>query len=498
MSNDTEIMRDYTERQYRQAVKRWEPMLNHAALPKITSAHKRTVTAMLLENTEREAFTLAEAQQTGWGLISEDAPTNVTAGIQNFDPVLISMVRRMAPNLIAYDVCGVQPMTGPTGLIFTLRARYGDQGGAETFYNEPDAAHSAPFGGANEAAQSQGGDLPGDANYNSPQAILTRRAEALGYDVTGVAGADGNAGPFPEMSLTIDKVAVEAKSRALKAEYSIEMAQDMRSIHGMDASTELTNILSTQILSDINREIVRMVNIVAQDGSTEDTNAVGEFDLDVDSNGRWQLERFKGLSFQIERECNAIAKATRMGKGNILLCSSDIASALKEAQNLNFEPRRGMGDDSGMNIDDTGTTFAGTLNSGIRVYIDPYALGQYFTVGYRGNSAYDAGVFYCPYVPLQMMKAVGENNFQPRIGFKTRYGICENTFARGVYKVGDTALVGGINVTLDASDADHRAVIGQPRYIASNGSTYSYNAAAPWESAGQNVYYRNVIVKNLT
>ena len=500
MSNE-ENMRDYAERQYQSVAKRWGPMLDHPSLPKIDSAHKRTVTAMLLENTERESFSQAEAQQTGWGLISEDAPTNVTAGVNTFDPVLISMVRRMAPNLIAYDICGVQPMTGPTGLIFTLRALYGDQSsGKETFYNEPDASHSAPFGGAGEAAQSQTGSYPGDSDYNSPQAIVTRRAEALGYDSVGVAGVGADAGEFPEMSLTIDKVAVEAKSRALKAEYSIEMAQDMRSIHGMDASTELTNLLSTQILSDINREIVRMVNLVAQEGSQEDTNARGTFDLDVDANGRWQLERFKGLSFQIERECNAIAKATRMGKGNIVLCSSDVASALKEAQNLNFEPRRGAGDDSGMNVDDTGTTFVGTLNSGVRIYVDPYALGQYFTVGYRGNNAYDAGVFYCPYVPLQMMKAVGENNFQPRIGFKTRYGVCENTFARGVYKAGDKATVGNATVTLDATDAAHRAVIGRPRLIASNGSSYNFDAASttPWESGAQNVYYRNVVVNNLT
>ena len=498
MSNETEIMRDYTERQYKQAVKRWEPMLNHPALPKIDSPHKRTVTAMLLENTEKEAFTQMEAQQTGWGMIAEDAPTNVTAGVQNFDPVLISMVRRMAPNLIAYDVCGVQPMTGPTGLIFTLRARYGGQDGVETFYNEPNAAHSAPFGGANQTAQTQVGTSPtGDeTTYNSPQAIVTRRAEALGYDTTGTAGSTGDAGPFPEMSLTIDKVAVAAKSRALKAEYSIELAQDMRAIHGMDVSTELTNIMSTQILSDINREIVRMINIIARPGAQEDTNEAGEFDLDVDSNGRHDLERFKGMSFQIERECNAVAKSTRRGKGNIVLCSADVASALKEAQNLNFEPRRGMGDDSGMNVDDTGTTFAGTLNSGVRVYIDPYALANYFTVGYRGNNAYDAGLFYCPYVPLQQMKAIGENNFQPRTGFKTRYGVCENTFARGVWAVGDShpsAASGGIL----ASPADD-AIIGRPRYIADNGGTYDFNATGRWEAAGQNVYYRLVLVNNLT
>ncbi len=422
---------------------KWKPILEHQDLPEIKDAHKRAVTAQILENTEK-AVAEARAAMSG-GFLGEAAPTNATGNsIDNFDPVLISLVRRAMPNLMAYDVCGVQPMTGPTGLIFAMRARYDTQGGTETFYNEVDTGHSAR-GGANASATDAGyatsnsvggydatlGTTP-SANtnatndlYNFAGGIKTSLAEGLGSSTTSI---------FPEMAFSIEKVSVEAKSRALKAEYSLELAQDLKAIHGLDAETELSNILSAEILAEINREVIRTIVITARRGAAEGTTTAGVFDLDTDSNGRWSVEKFKGLMFQVEREANAIAKATRRGKGNIIICSSDVASALQMAGVLDYAPALNS---NNLNVDDTGNTFAGVLNGRLRVYIDPYAGSNYMVVGYKGSSAFDAGLFYCPYVPLQMVRAVNPDTFQPKIGFKTRYGMVANPFAEGT---SDTAL----------------------------------------------------------
>jgi hypothetical protein len=332
------------------------------------------------------------------------------------------------PNLVAYDLVGVQPMTGPTGLIFAMRSRYTSQAGTESFYNEADTSFSTQTAGnttLGEANSSNQGTEPSgnSATYNFASGMETTEAEALG---------DGNGTNFAEMAFSIEKISVTAKSRALKAEYSMELAQDLKAIHGLDAETELANILSTEILAEINREIVRTVNLVAVPGAQQNVSSGGTFDLDVDSNGRWMVEKFKGLMFQIEREANEIARGTRRGKGNIMLCSSDVASALQMAGVLDYTPALNS---NNLAVDDTGSTFAGVLNGRIRVYIDPYFAPSsgvhYMTVGYKGSSAFDAGLFYCPYVPLQMVRAVGEDTFQPKIGFKTRYGVVENPFARG-------------------------------------------------------------------
>jgi hypothetical protein len=422
---------------------KWKPILEHQDLPEIKDAHKRAVTAQILENTEK-AVAEARAAMSG-GFLGEAAPTNATGNaIDNFDPVLISLVRRAMPNLMAYDVCGVQPMTGPTGLIFAMRARYDNQGGTETFYNEVDTGHSAR-GGANASATAAGyltsnsvggydatlGTTP-SANtnatndlYNFAGGIKTSLAEGLGSTTTSI---------FPEMAFSIEKVSVEAKSRALKAEYSLELAQDLKAIHGLDAETELSNILSAEILAEINREVIRTIVVTAVRGAAEGTTNAGVFDLDTDSNGRWSVEKFKGLMFQVEREANAIAKGTRRGKGNIIICSSDVASALQMAGVLDYAPALNS---NNLNVDDTGNTFAGVLNGRLRVYIDPYAGSNYMVVGYKGSSAFDAGLFYCPYVPLQMVRAVNPDTFQPKIGFKTRYGMVANPFAEGS---SDTAL----------------------------------------------------------
>jgi hypothetical protein len=416
---------------------KWRPILEHQDLAPIKDAHKRAVTAQILENTER-AVAEARAAMSG-GFLGEAAPTNATGNdISNFDPVLISLVRRAMPNLMAYDVCGVQPMTGPTGLIFAMRARYDNQGGTETFYNEVDTGHSAR-GGANASVTDAGyltsnqvggytstlGTTP-SANtnatndlYNFAGGIKTSLAEGLGSTTTSI---------FPEMAFSIEKVSVEAKSRALKAEYSLELAQDLKAIHGLDAETELSNILSAEILAEINREVIRTIVVTARRGASEGTTTAGVFDLDTDSNGRWSVEKFKGLMFQVEREANQIAKATRRGKGNIIICSSDVASALQMAGVLDYAPALNS---NNLNVDDTGNTFAGVLNGRLRVYIDPYAGSNYMVVGYKGSSAFDAGLFYCPYVPLQMVRAVNPDTFQPKIGFKTRYGMIANPFAEG-------------------------------------------------------------------
>jgi len=423
---------------------KWKPILEHEDLPAIKDAHKRAVTAQILENTE-SAVREARASMSG-GFLGESGPTNsignpdpTNAGaIDTFDPVLISLVRRAMPNLIAYDVCGVQPMTGPTGLIFAMRARYSNQTGSETFYNEVNTGFSAR-GGANGqptdtgagSATAPGGAVgnigtypassnnAGNSTYNFAAGLNTSFAEGLGNAPS----------VFPEMAFSIEKVTVTAHSRALKAEYSLELAQDLKAIHGLDAETELSNILSSEILSEINREVIRSIVVTAKQGATDGTTTQGIFDLDTDSNGRWSVEKFKGLMFQVEREANAVAKGTRRGKGNIIICSSDVASALQMAGVLDYAPALNS---NNLQVDDTGNTFAGVLNGRLRVYIDPYAGSNYMVVGYKGSSSFDAGIFYCPYVPLQMVRAVDPNTFQPKIGFKTRYGMVANPFAEGL------------------------------------------------------------------
>jgi len=405
--------------------KKWQPIIEHNDLPEIKDAHKRSVTAQLLENTE---VALKEGAAYSSQTLLSETPANAGvggAGIDTYDPVLISLVRRAMPNLVAYDVCGVQPMTGPTGLIFAMRSRQTSQAGTEVFYNEADTAFSTIAAGANTLGDKNVGSVPGSANnaeagtYNFADAMPTAQAEAL--------GSAGNSA-FAEMAFSIEKVSVTAGSRALKAEYTMELAQDLKAIHGLDAETELSNILSTEILAEINREIIRTINVTAKQGAQSDVTTPGTFDLDTDSNGRWSVEKFKGLMFNIERDANQIAKDTRRGKGNVLICSSDVASALQMAGVLDYTPALNS---NNLDIDDTGNTFAGVLNGRYRVYIDPYTTGNYYTLGYKGSSAFDAGLFYCPYVPLQMVRAVGENTFQPKIGFKTRYGVVANPFAEG-------------------------------------------------------------------
>ena len=414
---------------------KWQPILEHPDLEKIADPHRRAVTSILLENQEKAA----KEDSIGSGgyatptLLGEAAPTNATgSSVDNFDPVLISLVRRSMPNLIAYDVAGVQPMTGPTGLIFAMRPRYSTQGGDEALFNEADTDFSA------SAAANTASTQAIDAGTGTGQAGSdpTDRASGSGYSVsTGQTTAemealgDDSQNAFQEMAFSIEKVSVTAVSRALKAEYTMELAQDLKAIHGLDAETELANILSAEILAEINREVVRTINYTATAGAQDNVASAGTFNMDVDSNGRWMVERFKGLIFQIEREANEIAKATRRGKGNVMICGSDVASALQMAGVLDYTPALS----NNLQVDDTGNTFAGVLNGRIKVYVDPYfsssAGKQYFTLGYKGASAFDAGLFYCPYVPLQMVRAIGENTFQPKIGFKTRYGIVANPFA---------------------------------------------------------------------
>ena len=439
-----------------QLQEKWAPILDYEGLDSIKDSHRRAVTAILLENQERELresreflyetptnFTASTAGAAGFGGSAQGFSAGPTAG---FDPVLISLIRRSMPNLIAYDLCGVQPMNGPTGLIFAMRSRYNNQSGAEAFYNEANSAFSGQDAGFNVTTgftdgtvgmgtTAQGGTnpsilaanqtsnaAPGASQYNVGQGMRTDSAEAL----------DGTAGDaFNQMAFSIEKVTVTAKSRALKAEYSLELAQDLKAIHGLNAEAELANILSTEILAEINREIIRTIYKVAKPGAQVNTATAGTFDLDVDSNGRWSVEKFKGLIFQIERDANAIAQQTRRGKGNMILCSADVASALTMAGVLDYTPAL----NANLNVDDTGNTFAGVLQGKYRVYIDPYsanvAANQFYVVGYKGSSPYDAGLFYCPYVPLQMVRAVGQDSFQPRIGFKTRYGLVANPFAEG-------------------------------------------------------------------
>jgi hypothetical protein len=429
-----------------QLQEKWAPILDYQGLDGIRDSHRRMVTAVLLENQERtlreereflsEAPTVNTQSSTGNPGFSGSASSPVAG----FDPVLISLIRRAMPNLVAYDLAGVQPMNGPTGLIFAMRSKYKTQGGTEALFNEPDSAFSGQDSGFNNitgwtdgavglGTTSQQGTNPGLLNpqsgqtattYNVGQAMRTDDAENL-----------GTSEQFNEMAFSIEKITVTAKSRALKAEYSLELAQDLKAIHGLNAEAELANLLSTEILAEINREVIRTIYGVAESGAQANVASAGTFDLDVDSNGRWSVEKFKGLIFQIERDANAIAQRTRRGKGNMILCSADVASALTMAGVLDYTPAL----NANLNVDDTGNTFAGVLQGKYKVYIDPYSANvsasQYYVVGYKGSSPYDAGLFYCPYVPLQMVRAVGENTFQPKIGFKTRYGIVANPFAEG-------------------------------------------------------------------
>ena len=432
---------------YQQLTEKWAPLLDYDGLDNIKDSHRRNVTAVLLENQEQmlkeEASFLGEASPTnsaGTGGFSGSATD--TGPVAGFDPVLISLIRRAMPNLVAYDLAGVQPMSGPTGLIFAMRSRYTNQSGTEALFDEPNTAFAGQNdGGSLTAGQTdqaagfgtgaQAGTNPAVLNpvgsattsaYNVGQGMTTGESEALG---------DGSGNHFNEMAFSIEKVTVTAKSRALKAEYSLELAQDLKAIHGLNAEAELANILSTEILAEINREVIRTIYKVAEQGAVANTATAGVFDLDIDSNGRWSVEKFKGLLFQIERDANAIAQRTRRGKGNMILCSADVASALTMAGVLDYTPAL----NANLNVDDTGNTFAGVLNGKYRVYIDPYsansAADQYYVVGYKGSSPYDAGLFYCPYVPLQMVRAVGQDTFQPKIGFKTRYGMVANPFAEG-------------------------------------------------------------------
>ncbi len=437
---------------------KWAPLLDYDGLDPIKDSHRRMVTAVLLENQEtalrEEREFLGETLQTtgssgstpGFGALA--SASGPTAG---FDPVLISLIRRAMPNLVAYDLAGVQPMNGPTGLIFAMRSRYRTQSGTEALFNEPDTAWSAQDSNfnlesagytQNEGANTGGavgfGTTASTASSNNPGALnpegsqtATTYPTGRGMDTEDAEALGGTGGAFNEMAFSIEKVTVTAKSRALKAEYSLELAQDLKAIHGLNAEAELANILSTEILAEINREVIRSIYKVAESGAQTNVASAGTFDLDVDSNGRWSVEKFKGLIFQIERDANAIAQRTRRGKGNMILCSADVASALTMAGVLDYTPAL----NANLNVDDTGNTFAGVLQGKYRVYIDPYSANlsanQYYVVGYKGSSPYDAGLFYCPYVPLQMVRAVGENSFQPKIGFKTRYGLVANPFAEG-------------------------------------------------------------------
>jgi hypothetical protein len=440
---------------------KWAPILEHKSLPAINDNYKKAVTSVLLENQERF---LREERGV---MLSEAAPTmntgssGGTAGfggsatpagpVAGFDPVLISLIRRSMPKLLAYDLCGVQPMTGPTGLIFAMRSRYGTTrtgNSNEAFYNEADsdfsgrdAAGTSGFGSATAHANANPGALTdsgiNSGVYTTGTGMLTNEAETL--------GTGSNA--FAEMNFSIEKVTVTAKSRALKAEYSLELAQDLKAVHGLDAETELANILSTEVLAEINREIVRTIYTVAKPGAQNSTATAGIFDLDVDSNGRWSVEKFKGLLFQIEREANAIGQLTRRGKGNFIVCSADVASALGMAGVLDYTPAI-AGNNGLTGVDDTSSTLVGTLNGRIKVYVDPYSANisanHFFVMGYKGSSPYDAGLFYCPYVPLQMVRAIGQDTFQPKIGFKTRYGLVANPFAHGTTQ-GEGALTANLN-----------------------------------------------------
>ena len=441
---------------------KWAPLLNYDGIDPIKDAHRKAVTAQLLENQE---IALREEKE----FLHEAAPTNSVGNggftssggqtVAGFDPVLISLIRRAMPNLVAYDLAGVQPMTGPTGLIFAMRSRFSTQDGTEALFNEPETSFSSQNNSGNLTNGFSGGSVgfgttggTGLTNASNPAALNPQSGQgATTYPVgqgmrtdDAEKMGDAAANSFNEMAFSIEKVTVTAKSRALKAEYSLELAQDLKAIHGLNAEAELANILSTEILAEINREVIRTIYKVAESGAQTNVATAGAFDLDTDSNGRWSVEKFKGLIFQIERDANAIAQRTRRGKGNMILCSADVASALTMAGVLDYTPAL----NANLNVDDTGNTFAGVLAGKFRVYIDPFAANlaadQYYVAGYKGTSPYDAGLFYCPYVPLQMVRAVGQDTFQPKIGFKTRYGIVANPFAEGT-TVGAGALTSNAN-----------------------------------------------------
>jgi len=424
-----------------QTIEKWKPVLEANEAPALTDNYKKGIVAQVLENTEKQL-----AEERGHNqYLSEAAPVNSTSGgsgaIDNWDPILISLVRRAMPNLIAYDIAGVQPMSGPTGLIFAMKARYNDDASrlsqTEALFNEAlTDFSSSSFDGTSEqnkngAHAGNPSSLPGTGaaidsdplddvadNFSFGAGMTTQEGEALG---------DSDSNAFGEMSFTIERATVTARTRALKAEYTMELAQDLKSIHGLDAESELANILSAEVLAEINREMVRTINSRAKLGCQQaDVTNGGIFDLDVDADGRWSVEKYKGLLVQMQREANQIAKDTRRGKGNFILCSSDVAAALAATGSLTSAPA--LSSNGNLQVDDTGNTFAGTLSGGMKVYIDPYATTNYVTVGYRGSNPYDAGLFYCPYVPLTMVRAVGEENFQPKIGFKTRYGMVANPF----------------------------------------------------------------------
>ena len=421
-------------------LEKWQPILDSEDAPKLVDRHRKAVTATVLENTEKA---LAEERNHQGFQLNEVAANNVSTNIDNWDPILIGLVRRAMPNLLAYDICGVQPMTGPTGLIFAMKSKYSTQGGTEALFNEADTDFSGtgtqgggssslvgdinPPGttGESSADTSGGADNVEDA-FGLGTGMTTDAAEALG---------DGGGTNFAEMAFSIDKTTVTAKSRALKAEYTMELAQDLKAIHGLDAEAELANILSAEILAEINREVVRTINSRAKLGSRQaDITTDGTFDVNADSDGRWSVEKYKGLLVQLMREANVIAKETRRGKGNFLMCSSDVAAALAASGMLDYTPA--IQGNAGLSVDDTGSTFAGTISGGMKVYIDPYANIDYVNVGYKGPNPYDAGLFYCPYVPLTMVRAVGENSFQPKIGFKTRYGMIANPYADQTGSIG--------------------------------------------------------------
>ena len=428
---------------------KWAPLLDYEGLDAIKDPHRRMVTAVLLENQEQaireEKEFLYEQPTVNTNTGSNagfSANATATGPVAGFDPVLISLIRRSMPNLVAYDLAGVQPMNGPTGLIFAMRSRYTNQSGTEAFFDEADTS----FSGQNEGLDltngmtgqavgfgTTGGDQPANPALLNPEGSQGGRTYPVGQGMRTDDAEDlGTSGDnFNEMAFSIEKITVTAKSRALKAEYSLELAQDLKAIHGLNAEAELANILSTEILAEINREVIRTIYKVAKSGAQANVASLGTFDLDTDSNGRWSVEKFKGLIFQMERDANAIAQETRRGKGNMILCSADVASALTMAGVLDYTPAL----NANLNVDDTGNTFAGVLQGKYRVYIDPFsanvAASQYYVMGYKGSSPYDAGLFYCPYVPLQMVRAVGQDTFQPKIGFKTRYGMVANPFAEG-------------------------------------------------------------------
>ena len=430
---------------YDRLVEKWAPVLNEESAGVIQDRHKKAVTAVILENTEKAL----REERSQMNFLSEAPATSVgNSSVSNWDPVLISLVRRAMPNMMAYDICGVQPMTGQTGLIFAMKARYGTgtTGATEALFNEANTTYSG------DSALTQASDtsgLLGLTDSNADSSIDNDR----GVNAVDFAGGTSTskaelAGAFRNMGFTIEKQTVTAKSRALKAEYSLELAQDLKAIHGLDAETELANILSAEILAEINREVVRTINSQAKTGAQSSNVATrGIFDLSTDADGRWSVEKFKGLLVQLDREANQIAKDTRRGKGNFIVCSSDVASALAASGALDYAPALA----TNLNIDDTGNTFAGVLNGRIKVYIDPYATADYITVGYKGTNAYDAGIFYCPYVPLTMVRAVGEQDFQPKIGFKTRYGMAANPFVTGA-----NPNDGGINVATARSNTYYR------------------------------------------